>query len=123
MSLVRDVVLGMSGFLEFEFYCNRGYTFNERGLTSQIIQLVHGAENVVEFECEKSHAVLATHSSPGRPKSIDIYWHNATCDNWIEYKWFGFSQPDLTSVLKDIYRLALISATTPGGVTRVTPVL
>jgi hypothetical protein len=67
MSLVRDVVLGMSGFLEFEFFFNRGYTFNERGLTSQIIQLVNGAENVVEFECEKSHPVLATHSSPGRP--------------------------------------------------------
>ncbi len=113
MAIVQDVVLGVTGFLEFEFYAGRAYSFNERGITSQIIQIIYGSERVSKFECEKHHPLLNDGIRRGRPKSVDIHWiseKNGTgTGNWLEYKWFGFSTPSVDSILEDIYRLAIIA--------------
>ncbi|WP_157476692.1 hypothetical protein [Lysobacter sp. Root690] len=111
MAVIRGVVNGITAYLNFEFACDRGYAFSERGMASALAQLIHAAEKVDSIEFEAKHPVLVSNKR-GRPRSCDIRWAKDGGNRWIEYKWFGYSSPTLHMILRDIYRMGVISRAT-----------
>jgi hypothetical protein len=104
MRRLNNLVIGLDGYLHFEFGGYRSAGFNERGFTSAIIQLINGRD----VKCEEPHPYL---ESTGKPKAVDYFWNGWGNDhgNYMEFKWFGTSSPSFKSMLQDIYRLGAIS--------------
>lgn len=107
MRRLNNLVIGLDGYLHFEFGGFRSAGFNERGFSSAIIQLINGRD----VKCEKPHPFL---SSKRKPKAVDYFWNGWGNDegNYLEFKWFGTSSPSFESMLLDIYRLGAISCRT-----------
>lgn len=71
VALVSNLVYGVTSFLNFEYACDRGYAFSERGISAALAQLIHASDMPDSMSFEVPHSAI-TKAGRGRPKSIDI---------------------------------------------------
>jgi hypothetical protein len=112
-NIQRKVSEGVTGWLLFEFNCERGLLFNEKYLSYPIGQILN---SVTEYKtrAEKNHP--CSNDGRGRPLQVDFVLMNDQ-EEWkyaFESKWVGNSEINLGSMIWDLVRLQNLFYHHPG---------
>lgn len=112
MKLSRLLAHGISGWLQFEFACQRAPVFSEKYLTVPIAQILN-TKFGDKVHAEIKHPILGLKTlGRGRPPEIDfvVYGNNQEIKVAIESKWVGknVSKKTVERVFWDLTRLAMI---------------
>lgn len=112
-NIQRKVSEGVSGWLLFEFNCERGYIFNEKYLSYPIGQILN---SVTEYKTRTEINHPCSNTGRGRPLQVDFIlkddggvWKFA-----FESKWVGNTMITLSDVIWDLVRLQNLHAHHPG---------
>ena len=106
-NLQKKISQGVSGWLLYEFNCNRGDLFNEKYLSFPIGNILN---TLTEFQTstEENHP-CSNSNSKGRPLQVDfVILDKYKTKEWkyaIETKWIGKTNISLHSVIWDLIRL------------------
>lgn len=111
-NLKRRIADGLTGWLTFEFACERGYLFSEHYLSHAVGQLLRSVCDTVRAEVP--HPTLALNGGTGRPASIDFvaYKSPTTPVVAIETKWAGNTDITVGALAWDAFRLEAFSKST-----------
>lgn len=118
-SLPRKLSAGCYGALEFGFACGRGHLFDEAWLHGQIGEIVGANRDTRTTRLRKGFAIEALQKLDrvsGRKREVDFALIDTATDamtHCIEAKWAGSSHCTPLTILRDIARLAVVSATHP----------
>lgn len=120
-SLPRKLSSGCYGGLEFGFACGRGHLFDEAWLHGLIGEIVGANRDTRTTSLKKGFAIDALQKldrGSGRKREVDfalIDTETSALTHCIEAKWAGSSHCSPLTILRDIARLAVVSATHPNA--------
>lgn len=106
-NLQRRLSKGISGWLLYEFSCNRGDLFNEKYLSYPLGGIITNL-TMYQTSSEVNHPKI-TIGSVGRPLQVDfVIWDKYKTQEWFyafESKWIGNTEIKITDILWDLIRL------------------
>ncbi|GAB3305754.1 hypothetical protein [Pseudoclavibacter terrae] len=120
-TLPRKLCAGCYGGLELGFACGRGHSFDEAWLHGLIAEIVGSNRDTRTTDLRKGFAVDALQKlgrGKGRKREVDfalIESATGAMTHCIEAKWAGSGHCTPKTILRDIARLAVISAAHPAS--------
>ena len=103
-NIQRKISEGVSGWLLFEFNCERGYIFNEKYLSYPIGQILN---SITELKTRTEINHPCSNGGQGRPLQVDFVLKTDT-DVWkfaFESKWVGNTMISVGDIVWDLIRL------------------
>jgi hypothetical protein len=112
-NIQRRISEGVSGWLLFEFNCERGYIFSEKYLSYPLGQILN---SITEYKTRIEINHPCGNQGKGRPLQVDFALLNDQGD-WMyafESKWIGNNTISLGSMMWDLIRLQNLFRHQPG---------
>ena len=110
MKTARKLALGIGGWLQFEFACDRSGLFSEKYLASAVGNLLR-ADFGAQVHAEVNHPILAPlMRGAGRRPQIDFAIQNPypNISVAVETKWHGSTPARLEDIIWDLIRLEML---------------